>query len=437
MLPAASTLAALIVLGGMSVAEAQDASAGGSLGGGLNGLLVGALPKLPENWADLPFQIHLSEEVGYNDNILSSPNNASFVVNNASVVVKPIGAFESISNFGASTKFNWGYQQVFADASFGMYRYLNHSNFDTTHHNIDAGMNWTYTSKCAGRLVFSDVSEQSLPTQQIGVNLINSMTTASFDETGRCAITGNYSAVLNSGISYTTNSTALNALNNARTIFIAAGVNYAVASTNSLELLATLTGTEYPNRTLTLNALGINRDVLEDEINLTYTKDFSPDLAVIASIGVIASENKSFRFDFPTGFLPIYSLSFDWSATPRIKVRGSVARVVSPPTTTLANLQVNENVSIGLSYLWTPKLTLSGVASTGYSTSSFNGQSVAALPSLGISQSSHTYSASATLVYAVSPFLRTSLSYQFSRSAYPTYATNQNLFLLGLNFNPY
>src|SRR5271165_26737 len=127
MLPAASTLAALIVLGGMSVAEAQDASAGGSLGGGLNGLLVGALPKLPENWADLPFQIHLSEEAGYNSNVLSTPNNSSTVINNVPVVLKPIGAFESISDFGAATKFNLGNQQVFADGSFGMYRYLNHT----------------------------------------------------------------------------------------------------------------------------------------------------------------------------------------------------------------------------------------------------------------------------------------------------------------------
>ena len=437
MVRAASILAALITLGGVSVAQAQEASAGGSLGAGLNGILVGALPKLPENWADLPFQVHLSESVGYNSNFLNTPSAFTTIINNVPMAVKPLAAWESISDFGASTKFNWGSQQFFVDASFGMNRYLNYPSSDTQHHDINAGMNWVYTSKCAGRLVFSDVAAQSLPAEQIGFNLINTVTTVSFNETGKCAITGNYSAVLNSGVSNATNSTTLNALNNSRTIFVSTGVNYSVTATNSLELLATLTGTEYPDRPTTFGVLGLTRNVLQDQINLLYTKSFSSDLAVIASFGAVGSKNRSFGLDFPTGFTPIYSLSFDWSAAPKIKVRGSVAHVVSVSTATLANLQVNENASIGLSYLWTPKVTLSAALSASRSTNSFNGQDVNTLAPIGVFQSTRTYTASANLAYAVTPFIRTSLSYQYTRSVTPTYTTPQSLFLLGLNFNPY
>lgn len=437
MVRAAFTLAALTALGGVSVAQAQEASAGGSLGPGVSGLLVGALPKLPENWADLPFQLHLSESVGYNDNILNTPSNFSSVINGVPMVLRPVGGFESISDFGASTKFNWGAQQFFADGSFGLTRYLGHSNFDTQHHNLDAGMNWIYTSKCSGRLVFSDVSAESLPSQQIGINVINTTSTVSFNETANCAITGNYSAIFNSGISSSTNSGGLNLLNNSQTKFVTAGVNYAVANTNSLQLTTTLTGNEYPNRPTALGVLGINRNVLQNEVNLTYTKNFSPNLSVIGSIGAVASKNASFGLDFATKFTPTYSLSFAWSATPKLNIHASVARVASVSTSTLSNLQLNENATVGFSYLWTPKVTLIGAVSAGYSTSSFNGQTVTNLASVGVFQSSHTYTATGNLTYEMTPFLRTTLSYQFSRSAYTLYTNNQSLVLLGFNFNPY
>jgi len=437
MMRAASTLAALITLGGVSVAEAQDASAGGSLASGVDGLLVGVLPRLPENWADLPFQLHLSESVGYNSNVLNTPNNLATVINGVPVVLKPTAAFESLSDFGASTKFNWYNQQFFADASFGMNRYLNHANFDTAHHNLDAGVNWTYTSRCSGRLVFSDVLAQSEPNQQIGFNAINSVTTVAFNETARCAITSNYSAVLNSGISSMTNSTAINALNNSQTTYVSAGVNYTVAATNSLELLATLTGTEFPNRSLAPGILGLSNNVLQDQINLTYTKAFDPNFSVIASIGLVASKNRSFSFDFPTDFLPIYSFSFDWSMTPKIRVNGSVAHVVTVPTSVLANSQLNESASLGLTYLWTPKVSLSATLSANRSSSNLAGQSQAALTAFGVFQSSRTYAATANLSYAMTPFLRATLSYQYYRTINSNFVTPSSLLLLGLNFNPY
>src|SRR5208283_5463390 len=33
-------------------------------------------PRLPENWSDLPLQLHLSETMGYNSNITGTPTGA-------------------------------------------------------------------------------------------------------------------------------------------------------------------------------------------------------------------------------------------------------------------------------------------------------------------------------------------------------------------------
>src|SRR5574337_53680 len=435
---AASTLAALILLGGVSVAEAQDASASGSLASGVDGLLVGALPRLPENWADLPFQLHASESVGYNSNVLNTPNNSSVLINGALVNFKPIGAFESISSFGASTKFNWGGQQFFADGSYGMYRYLNHANFDMAHHNLDAGVNWTFTSKCAGRLIVSDVSAPSLPNQQIGFNALNTVTTDAFNETTKCAITSNYSAILNSGFINSTNSTALNALNNSQTTYVSAGVSYALADTDTLQLLGTLTGTQFPDRSREVGLVGLSNNVLQDQINLSYTKIFSPNLSVIGSIGVVGSSSRSFSLNFPGGFKPIYSLSFDWSMTPKLKLVGSVARVITAPTSVLGNIQTNESANLGLTYLWTPKVSLSTVLSANRSSSNLGARDLSGLTSLGIFQNSNSYSGSAILSYSVTPFFRTSLSYQYTRTVNTSFSTStQNLVMLGLYFDPY
>ena len=78
-------LGAFLALGGLNGALAQDA--------GANSILLGALPRLPENWSDLPFQFHLSETTGYNSNVLGSPR-TTVIFNNTPIKLQPIGAFE-------------------------------------------------------------------------------------------------------------------------------------------------------------------------------------------------------------------------------------------------------------------------------------------------------------------------------------------------------
>ena len=419
-------LGAILALGGLNGAYAQDA--------GVNSALLGALPRLPENWSDLPFQIHLSETVGYNSNVLNTPN-STVVVNNTPITARPIGAFESISSYGASTKFNWGNQEVFADATFGMYRYLDHPSLDTQHHNLDAGVNWTYTSRCSGRLLASDSATPSEPTQQVAINTVNTITTLMFSETGKCAITSNYSAIFNSGFGTSRNSAAADRLNNFNDVYIAGGLSYVLAETNTLELLATITGTNYTDRPLSVTNLGLASQITEDQVNLSYTKFFSPRFSMIASIGAVGVQDGSFSLAFPRSLEPQYSWSFNWAATPKLSVRGSIARIVSVPTQTIANVQVTENATLFVSYELTPKVLLSGNVSASRLVSNLGQNAINT--ALGTAESTKTYSAGAGLTYQMTPFLRSTLTYQYYRSVTPTTVAPTSLVLLGLNFNPY
>ena len=115
------------MLGGVSGVQGQDFSAFDTAAAPS---FVGVLPNLPQNWSDLPFQFKGSEAVGYNSNILNTPNQNSSLT--SLLNLRPIAAFESISNYQASTKWYIGGDQFFADGSLGFSRYLNHADFNTT-----------------------------------------------------------------------------------------------------------------------------------------------------------------------------------------------------------------------------------------------------------------------------------------------------------------
>ena len=157
---------------------------------------TGIFPRLPENWGDLPLQLHVMELVGYNSNIANTPTGSGA---SSLVYGRPIGALESISTYGAEFKNEVGGQQFFADGYWGMYRYLNNGRFNIAHHNEDIGDNFTYGSKCSGTLKASQATSPSEPGQQIGYNVINTVTTVSLNENAKCIVTGEYAAIFNSG----------------------------------------------------------------------------------------------------------------------------------------------------------------------------------------------------------------------------------------------
>ena len=413
------------MLGAVSGVQAQDLSA---FGAAVAPSFVGVLPNLPQNWSDLPLQFKISQAVGYDSNILNTPTQVGVVG------LHPIAAFESISDYGASTKWYIGGDQFFADGSLGFSRYLNHTDFNTQHDSADIGVNWVYGSKCTGQLIASEKTAQSEPGQQVSVNAINTVSTVAFNGSSKCTVTGNYAAIFNFGTTTSSNSAQLDQQNNFQDVFVAAGVTYTVSDTNSLQLLATITGTDYTDRTLSTDNLGLFRKFTEDQVNLSYNKQFDPNLSLVASIGVVGIRNTFFTFSPPSGFVPDYSVSVTWSATPKLGLTASLAHSVAPPTSIIANLQVSDSAKLGVTYQFTPKVSIGASVNVGSNNRSFTTTTVSAL---GQSGNESVYGAQATVTYAMTPFLQASLSYQYFKTVQSGLTTPTSVALMTVNYAPY
>ncbi len=436
------TLGAALTLGGVSAVQADDlvlpdvtplTTSAPSL--------YGVLSSLPENWSDLPLQFKVSESAGYNSNILGTPVGSGA---NSLLFGRPIGTLESISSYGASTKAYWGGQQFFADGSLGMYRYFADGALNTLTNTLDAGVNWTYGSKCSGKLIASEGTSPAVPGFQVGFNELNVVTTESFNETGTCLISGEYGLVVNSGATTSTNSAAIDKINDSESEFIAAGISYTVSQTNSLQLLATVTGTNYTARQgLTpqeFSTSGLLNNITEDQINLTYTKNLSPNLALTASAGLVGVRNGSFTLEPASGFQPIYSFAATWAATPKLSLQASVSKTVSPPISLIANLQVTESANLGLSYSLTPKVLLAAGVQASRSTGGFGALPTPSMVSpvfQPFTANEDYYSANASINYAITPFATANLSYTYSKSVQANLITPTNVVLLALTFSPY
>jgi hypothetical protein len=398
---------------------------------------AGVFPSLPRNWSDLPIQFKISEGAGFNSNVLNTPARNGAAANTSFLVAAPVATFESISNYQASTKMYVRGQQLFADGSFGFNHYLNHANLNTLHNAADVGLNWILTSKCSGRLIASEQKSEAEPGQQVGVNVINSVTALSVNETANCGVTGNFAGILNSGTTSSTNSAPADTVNNFQNAFVAAGMTYTVAETNRLQVLATMSSFNFPNRVILANT-GLRNKFTEDQINVSYSKTFNPNLSMIASIGAVGTRNGEFNLDFPTGIVPQYSLSMNWSVTPKVSLVASVSHVVTPPTSIVANLQVSENANVGVTYQFTPKVSFSASVSATRNAAGFT-PTTAALTALnqafGLNQK--TYSVLANVSYALTPFLGATLSYQFTTRGQSGLETNTNVALLTVNYAPY
>src|SRR5208337_4712423 len=134
----------------------------------------------------------------------------------------------------------------------------------------------------------------------------------------KCLVSGDYAVTFNSGVTQLTNSTLANQLNDSRSVFVAAGISYNVTATNSLDLLATITGTDYTDRPVALNNLGLANMITQDQVMLTYTRKIGSNLSVTGSIGAVGATNASFTLALPSRILPQYSASAAWAATPKV-----------------------------------------------------------------------------------------------------------------------
>jgi Putative beta-barrel porin 2 len=421
----AFTLAVVLTLGAVTGGRGQELSSSvTAANGSLDGFV---LPSVPENWADLPFKLTASQTVSYNSNISSFP-----------VDVAPRGAivgdFTSTTNFGFQTKANVSSQQLFLDATFGVIRYVHDVQFDSTVYSLNAGVDWTVTSRCSGTLAASLSKSPGQLTEQVGTG-VNYTTTTALNETGKCSVANGYSWLFNSGLTTTTNSDAINAVNNARTALISAGVEYAKGY-GTVTALASITDQNFTGRSAAQAAAGLATETDFHQFTLNYTRQINPNLSVSGLIGLVGVTS-GFTLGLPKTLLPIYTVSTTWALTPKLGLNASASRSISPPTTVIANAQQSYSAGMNLTYQLTPKVGLSAGGSVDYSTSSFTSPAAEALISPFVFSTQKTYSLNTGLSYSMTPFLSAALSASYSERVGNHLITPQDVVTVSLNYRPY
>jgi hypothetical protein len=420
----AFTLAVVLTLGAVTGGRGQELSSSVTPADGSSDGFV--LPSVPENWADLPFKLTASQTVSYDSNITSFP--VGFAPKGA-----VLGDFTSTTNFGLSTRANVSGQQLFLDATFGEIRYLHEAEFNSTIYSLNAGVDWTVTSRCSGNLTASLSKSPGQLTEQVGTG-VNFTTTTALNETGKCAVSNGYSLLFNTGLTTITNSNATNALNNARTELISAGVEYAKGY-STLTALASISDQNFSDRSAASAAAGLANEVDFHRFTLNYTRQINPNLSVSGLIGLVGVTS-GFSLGLPKTLLPIYTISTTWALTPKLNLNASASRTIAPPTTVVANAQQSYGANINLTYQLTPKIGLTAGGSVDYSTTSFTSAAVAGLsPFLFSSQ--NTYGLNTGLSYSMTPFLSAALSASYTERVASHMITPEDIVTVSLNYRPY
>jgi hypothetical protein len=420
------TLGVVLTLGAVTGVRAQDlsgsvtSSSGSSFGGFV-------LPSVPDNWSDLPVKLTASQTVSYNSNLSGFPVGVA-------TPGQVLGDFNSTTNFGLSTKANVSGQQLYFDGTFGVIRYLHEVVFDSTVYSINAGVDWTITSRCSGTLGVTLSKSPAAVTEQVGTG-VNYSTTSAIDESGKCAVGNGFSLLFNSGLTTTKNSDAVNALNNGRTALISAGIEYAKGA-STISALASLTDQNFSDRGLAADVAGLASSTDFHSFTLNYTRQLNPNLSVTGLVGLVGVTD-GFSLGLPKTLLPIYTLSANWTLTPKLALNATASKSISPPTTVIANAEQSYNASVGLTYQLTPKLTASANGSIGYSTSSFTSPAAEATISPFFFNSQNIYTLNVGLTYSMTPFLSAALNASYNERVTSQFITPQDVVTVSLNYRPY
>jgi hypothetical protein len=427
------TLGAVLMLGGVTGGRGDELS-GSIVPSGLAASSGGfALPTLPENWAELPVRLSASEAISYNSNVFTVPTN-TILPND-----EPRSDFTSTSTYGLSTSAYWYGQQFVFDGTFGVIRYLHQVGFDSNVYSFSPGVNWTLTSRCAGTLTGSLSKSPSTITELVGVG-VNYVTTTAANETGKCAVSNGYSVLFNSGLTDVTNSNPVDAINNARTDMIAAGIEYAKGA-DDLTALATISDSNFSSRAAAATALGVQglqNTVVFHNFNLSYVRQFNPNLSATGSIGLVGVTN-AFTLGLPKTLLPIYSLAIAWTMTPKLLLSATVSRTVAPPTTVIGNAEVSYQTLLSLSYQATPKVAFRASASAGYSSATFS-TATPTIPGSVLTPFITTqdfYTAQAGMTYTMTPFLSADINAIYTERVSDHLITPQDLITVTLNYKPF
>ncbi len=421
------TLGVVLTLGGVTGGRGQELS--GSVTPSSAGSFDGfALPSVPANWADLPVKLTASESVSYNSNINGFP------VGFPNPRGGPQGDFTATSNFGLSTRANVSGQQLFFDATFGLIRYVHEADFDSNIYSLNAGVDWTLTSRCSGALGVSLSKSPAALTDLIGTG-INYSTSTALNETGKCAVSNGYSLLFNSGLTTDTNSNPIDAINNSRNTLLSAGIEY-TKGYSTLIALASNSENNFTGRSGAEVALGLATVTDFHSFTLAYTRQINGNLSVTGTIGLVGTTS-GFTLGLPKSLLPIYTLSGTWSFTPKLTLNANASKTVAPPTTIIANAQTTYDASVILSYQLTPKITVITGGTVDYSNSTFTSGLTQVAFSPFFTGTQKTYSLNAGLNYAMTPFLSAGLNASYTERVGGGFITPDDLVTVSLNYRPY
>ena len=103
------------------------------------------------------------------------------------------------------------------------------------------------------------------------------------------------------------------------------------------------------------NIVGLANTIVFHTFNLTYVRQINDNMVVTGQVGLVGVSN-DFSLGLPKTLLPIYSIEGSWSITPKLRLDASASRVVTPPTTVIANAEVAYNAILSLTYQLTPKV---------------------------------------------------------------------------------
>ena len=191
-------------------------------------------------------------------------------------------------------------------------------------------------------------------TEQVGTG-VNYATTTAINETGKCAVANGYSLLFNSGLTTTKNSDPTNALNDAPNRAYLRRRRICKRRQHSDGAWPAFPIRTSPIETGRQAALGLATETDFHSFTLDYTRQINPNLSVSGVIGLVGVTN-GFSLGLPKTLLPIYTLSANWSLTPKLALIASASRTISPPTTVIANAEQSYNASLGLTYQLTPKV---------------------------------------------------------------------------------
>jgi Putative beta-barrel porin 2 len=422
----ALTLGVVLTLGAVTGGRAQDLSGSvtSASGSSFDGF---ALPSVPQNWADLPVKLTASQTVSYNSNVTGFPVGVA-------TPGQVLGDFTSTTNLGVSTRATVSGQQLYFDGTFGVIRYLHEVAFNSTVYSLSAGVDWHVTSRCSGTLGVTLSKSPAELTEQVGTG-VNYSTTTAVNESGRCAVANGFSLLFNSGLTTTKNSDPTNALNDGRTALLSAGVEYAKGA-STLTALASLSDQTFTSRGAAEVDLGLATETDFHSFTLNYTRQINSNLSVSGLIGLVGVTN-DFSLGLPKTLLPIYTVSGNWTLTPKLALTASASKTIAPPTTVIANAEQAYNATIGLTYQLTPKLVASATGSIGYSTSSFTAATAEAVISPFVFDTQNIYTVNAGLNYSMTPFLSAGLSASYNERVANHLITPQDVVTVSLNYRPY